>query len=108
MGMMTKVVTLPSRVEIERDWNEKANDYQDHGAYHQAKSQLQNYRRSSLERLERDCDRPPNPVTEEAIQVGAKAIHDKKVSPKPDLQMRQVRQLQRQRIEQKKKEKQNA
>jgi hypothetical protein len=69
-----RVISRLARFDIERDWNEKANDWQGHGPYHQAKSQLENIRRSSLERAERDCDRPTGPITEEAIQVGAEQI----------------------------------
>lgn len=98
---MTLGVTAPSRVFINRDWNEKANDYQDHGEYHQAKSQLENYHRSSLEHLGRDCDRPPNPVTEAAIQVAAKAIHETKVKPRLDATQRQVQRLRREQRERK-------
>ncbi len=96
---MDLVVTAPSRVFIERDWNDKANDYQGHGPYHQSKSQLQNYRRGSLEHLERDCDRSPDPVTEEAIQIGAKAIHEGEVNPRPDPQQRQIQRIRREQKE---------
>lgn len=92
-GKMTNCVTAPARIFVDRDWNELASDYQGHGAYHQAKSQLQNYRRSSLEHLGRDCDRPPNPVTEEAIQISAQAIHEGEVNPRPDPQQRQIQKI---------------
>ncbi|MCH7756856.1 hypothetical protein IIC45_02105 [Patescibacteria group bacterium] len=70
-------------------WNERASDQQ-HDPYTQAKAQLTNQHRSALERVERDCDRPPDPVTEEAIQVGAKEIHSQATNPRPGLQERQV------------------
>ena len=79
-------VTAPSRHDIKRDWNEKANEYR-RDPYTQAKAQLTNQHRSTLERIGRDCDRPPNPVTEEAIQIGAKEIHK---PPRPDPQERQI------------------
>jgi hypothetical protein len=80
-------VTAPSRHDIKRDWDEKANEYR-RDPYTQSKAQLTNQYRSEMERVERDCDRPPNPVTEEAIQVGAREIH--KQTPRPDPQQRQL------------------
>ena len=94
-GQMVNVVTAPARVNVETTWNDQANDAQGHGEYHQARSQLQNYRRSSLEHLDRDCDRSPDPVTEEAIQIGAKAIHEGEVNPRPDPQQRQIQKIRR-------------
>lgn len=82
-------VTSPSRHDIKRDWDEKANEYR-RDPYTQSKAQLTNQHRSALERVERDCDRPSNPVTEEAIQIGAKEIHSQAVNPRPDPQQRQV------------------
>ncbi len=82
-------VTSPSRHDIKRDWNEKANEYR-RDPYTQAKAQLTNQHRSALERVGRDCDRPPDPVTEEAIQVGAKEIHKAATVPRPGLQERNV------------------
>ncbi len=70
-------------------WNEKASDQQ-RDPYTQSKAQLTNQHRSALERVERDCDRPPNPVTEEAIQIGAKEIHSQATNPRPGPQQRQV------------------
>ncbi len=81
--------TAPSRYDIKRDWNEKANEYQ-RDPYTQSKAQLANHHRSELERAGRDCDRPPNPVTEEAIQVGARGIYEQATNPRPDPQQRQI------------------
>ncbi|KKM78365.1 hypothetical protein LCGC14_1360680 [marine sediment metagenome] len=66
-------VTAPSRHNIERTWNDKANEYRQN-PYTQAKAQLTNMHRSHLEHIERDCDRDENPVQEEAIQIAAKEI----------------------------------
>lgn len=70
-------------------WNERASDQQ-RDPYTQAKAQLTNQHRSTLDRVERYCDRPPDPVTEEAIQVGAREIHKQATNPRPGLQERQV------------------
>ncbi len=92
-GQNAKIcVTAPSRHNIERTWNDKANEYR-RDPYTQAKAQLTNLRRETLERVERDCDRPTGPITEEAIQVGAKAIAAEKANPQQDLEQRQVAQV---------------
>lgn len=68
-------------------WNERASEQQ-HDPYTQAKAQLTNQHKSALDRVERYCDRPPNPVTEEAIQIGAREIHKQGTRPNP--QQRQI------------------
>ena len=85
---MAKCLTLPGRVEIKRDWAEKANDYQTHGPYHQAKSQLTNINRQAAARGESH-----SPITEEAIQVGAKAIDEGVRRPRPNPEERQLRKI---------------
>ncbi len=70
-------------------WNERASDQQ-RDPYTQSKAQLTNQHNSALDRVERYCDRPPDPVTEEAIQVGAKEIHKQATVPRPGPQERQV------------------
>ncbi len=85
-------VTAPARHDIERTWNDKANEYR-RDPYTQSKAQLTNLRRETVERTERDCDRPTSPITEEAIQVGAKAIAAEKANPRQDLEQRQVAQV---------------
>lgn len=82
-------VTSPSRHDIKRDWNEKANEYR-RDPYTQSRAQLTNQHRSALDRVGRYCDRPLDPVTEKAIQIGAKEIHKQVTNPRPDLQQRQV------------------
>ena len=73
-GKSSKIcITAPSRHNIERTWNDKANEYRQN-PYTQAKAQLTNMHRSHLEHVERDCDRDENPVQEEAIQIAAKEI----------------------------------
>jgi putative FmdB family regulatory protein len=86
---MVNVLTAPAVINIERDWNEKANDYQTHGPYHQAKSQLENIKRQQAERGE-----PNTPITEEAIQVGAKAIDEQaNAPPGPSIEEKYVRRI---------------
>ena len=70
-------------------WNERASDQQ-RDPHTQAKAQLTNQHRSALDRVERYCDRPPDPVTEEAIQIGAKEIHKQVTNPRPGPQQRQI------------------
>ncbi len=81
------VVTAHARHDIERDWNEKASDWQGHGAYHQAKAQLRNMDREQQERQ----GRPPMKITEEAIQATAKAIDDQKRAPRAAPEVRQAK-----------------
>ena len=85
---MAKCVTLPGLVEIKQDWNEKANEYQTHGPYHQAKSQLENINRRAAEGGESH-----SPITEEAIQVGAKGIDEATRNLRPDLQQQQIQRI---------------
>jgi hypothetical protein len=94
-GKSSKIcVTAPSRHNIERDWNEKANEYR-RDPYTQAKAQLTNFHRGELEYTERDCDRPENPVTEEAIQIGAREIDKQNKNPQPDMEDRYVADVRR-------------
>jgi hypothetical protein len=65
------VFKSPSTVTIKRSWNEQANlDRSD--PYTQAKAQLRNF-----DREQQSQGKPPMKITEEAIQTGAKAIHEK-------------------------------
>ncbi len=91
-GSMGRCVTLPGRVEIKRDWNEKANDYQ-HDPYTQSKAQLRNLDRE--EQLHQDAS--PMKITEESIQAGAKAIHETKLNPPKNSVQRMVESRQRKR-----------
>ena len=87
-------VTAPSRHNIERDWNEKANEYR-RDPYTQSKAQLTNFYKGELEHTERDCDRPDNPVTEEAIQIGAREINKQNKNPQPDVEDKYIADVQR-------------
>jgi len=85
-GRASKIcVTAPSKHNIEYTWNDKANEYR-RDPYTQAKAQLTNLHRGELEHLERDCDRPESPVTEEAIQIGAREIDKQNKNPQPDME----------------------
>lgn len=88
-------VTAPSRHNIERTWNDKANEYR-RDPYTQAKAQLTNMHRESLEHVERDCDREPDPVKEEAIQIGAREIEKQRTNPGPSFEQRQATQIRKQ------------
>ena len=88
-------ITAPSRHNIERTWNDKANEYR-RDPYTQAKAQLTNMHRESLEHVERDCDREPDPVQEEAIQIGAREIDKQNKNPGPSMEQRQVAQIRKQ------------
>lgn len=95
-GKASKIcVTAPSRHNIERTWNDKANDYR-RDPYTQAKAQLTNMHRESLEHVERDCDREPDPVKEEAIQIGAREIDKQNKNPGPSLEQKQIAQVRKQ------------
>ncbi len=97
--LMPKVITLPGRVEVKQDWNEKANEYQ-RDPYTQAKAQLHNLDREEQLRY----DKPPIKVTEEMLQVGAKAIHEGKTAP-PMGPVKQAQRLQRKLAREKKQRK---
>lgn len=85
----TYVFASPALVEVKRDWNEQANlDQRD--PYTQAKAQLTNTNRMAAEH-----GGPQTKITEAAIQVGAKAIHEGNTSPRPDPQQRQIQRLKR-------------
>ena len=87
-GPMDRCVTLPGRVEVKQDWNEKANDYR-RDPYTQAKAQLENINRRAAEGGE-----PQTPITEEAIQVGAKAIHEHETAPPgPSIEEKHIRKI---------------
>ncbi len=79
------VVTAPGAVDVKRDWNEKANDWQ-RNPYDQSKAQLRNIDREGQERH----GKPPMRITEEAVQAGAKAIDDQKRRPVASPETRQV------------------
>ncbi len=87
-------VTAPSRHNIEQTWNDKANEYR-RDPYTQAKAQLTNFHRGELEHIERDCDRPENPVTEEAIQIGAGEIDKQNKNPQPDVEDKYIADVRR-------------
>ena len=75
-GQMANVIAAPARVEVKRDWNEKANDYQ-RDPYTQAKAQILNHDRQEQEHQ----GTRPVKITEESIQVGAKGIYDSEHNP---------------------------
>ncbi|KKN07495.1 hypothetical protein LCGC14_1066340 [marine sediment metagenome] len=87
---MTNVLAAPAVITVERNWNEKANDYQTHGPYYQAKSQLENINRQAAERGESH-----SPITEEAIQVAAKAIDEAARNPQPSVEQQQIQRIRR-------------
>ncbi len=94
-GKTSKIcVTVPSRHNIERTWNDKANEYR-RDPHTQAKAQLTNFYRGELEHTERDCDRPENPVTEEAIQIGAREIDKQNKNPQPDMEDKYIADVKR-------------
>ena len=66
------VISAPSIVNVKRDWNEQANICRVN-PYTQAKAQLVNF-----DREEQARGKPPMKITEKAIQVGAKAIHEQR------------------------------
>ncbi len=87
-GQMQNCVTAPAQVNIDRDWNEKANDYR-RDPYTQAKAQLTNINRRAAEGGESQT-----PITEEAIQVGAKAIHEHETAPPgPSIEEKHIRKI---------------
>ena len=71
-------VSAPAIVNVQRDWNEKANEYQ-RNPYTQAKAQITNAYREEAERT----GKSPRKVTEEAVQVAAKSIHRRENNPAP-------------------------
>ncbi len=87
-GPMANVLAAPAVINVERDWNDKANDYQTHGPYHQAKSQLENIKRTQANRGEANT-----PITEEAIQVAAKAINEAARNPRPSVEQQQIQRI---------------
>lgn len=95
-GKASKIcVTAPSRHNIERTWNDKANEYR-RDPYTQAKAQLTNMHRESLEHVERDCDRESDPVQEEAIQIGAREIDKQNRNPGPSMEQKRIAQARKQ------------
>lgn len=80
-----RVATTPALVSVKRDWNEKANDYQ-RDPYTQSKAQLTNMNRTAAERGE-----PQTKITEEAIQVGAKAIAKQAQGQSPGVEQRYIK-----------------
>jgi hypothetical protein len=66
------VISAPAVVNIKRDWDEQANLCRVN-PYEQAKAQLVNFDREQQGR-----GKPPMKITEEAIQAGAKAIHEQR------------------------------
>ncbi len=96
-GKASKIcVTAPSRHNIERTWNDKANEYR-RDPYTQSKAQLSNLYRGDLEHVERDCDRMENPVNEEAIQIGAREIDKQNRNPQPDVEDKYIADVKRKR-----------
>ena len=94
-GKASKIcVTAPSRHDIKRTWNDKANEYR-RDPYTQAKAQLSNLYRGDLEHIERDCDRMENPVNEEAIQIGAREIDKQNKNPQPDVEDKYIADVRR-------------
>ena len=87
-------ITTPSRHDIKHTWNDKANEYR-RDPYTQAKAQLENFHKGELEHLDRDCDRPENPVTEEAIQIGAREIDKQNKNPQPDVEDKYIADVRR-------------
>ena len=79
----TRVFSAPALVHVQRDWNEKANSYQ-RDSYTQAKAQLTNVAREEAER----SGGSPRPISEESVQVAAKAIADKR--PKKSVVQRTI------------------
>ena len=66
------IIKAPAIVNVKRDWNEKANEYQ-RDPYTQAKAQLTNINREAAE-VGEDTFK----VTEESIQVAAAGIAKEK------------------------------
>ena len=79
----TRIFSAPALVNVQRDWNEKANNYQ-RDPYTQARAQLTNVAREEAER----SGRSPRPISEESVQVAAKAIADKQ--PKKSIVQRTI------------------
>ena len=79
-----RIFSAPARVNVRRTWNDKANDYR-RDPYTQAKAQLTN-----MDREEQERGAKPMKITEEAIQVGARAIADKR--PRKSVVQRAVEQ----------------
>lgn len=79
----TRHFSAPALVNVQRDWNEKANEQQ-RDAYTQARAQLTNIARAEAER----SGGTPKPVKEESVQVAARQIADKR--PKKSVVQRQV------------------
>jgi putative FmdB family regulatory protein len=86
----TYVFASPALVEVKRDWNEQANLYQ-RDPYTQAKAQLTNTNRRAAE-----YGGPQPKITEEAIQVGAKAIHEQATNPQPSMEQRRISHIRKQ------------
>jgi len=76
--LIPKTISTPGRVEVKRDWDEKANDYQ-RDPYTQSKAQLTNVKRRAAEHGE-----PHSRITEEVIQLGAREIDRQARAPKLD------------------------
>lgn len=68
-----RVFSAPALVNVHRDWNDRANDYQ-RNPYDQARAQLTNVAREEAER----SGGSPRSVSEESVQAAAKAIADKR------------------------------
>ena len=79
----TRVFSAPALVHVQRSWNEKANDYQ-RDPYTQARAQLTNVAREEAER----SGGSPSPISEESVQVAAKALVDER--PKKGIVQRTI------------------
>ena len=79
----TRVFSAPALVNVQRDWNEKANEYQ-RDPYTQAKAQLTNVTREEAER----SGGTPRSMKEESVQAAARAIVDKR--PKKSVVQRTI------------------
>jgi putative FmdB family regulatory protein len=80
------IISAPARIDIERTWEDRANDEQCHGEYEQAKAQIENMSRGR----EEFAGKPPLKITEEGIQVAAREIHKRKTQPKAPPEVRQA------------------
>lgn len=79
-----RIFNAPSLINVERDWNEKANEYQCN-PYEQAKAQLRN-----LDRMRQEQGDRPIKLTDEAIQVAAREINKNKTGRKPNVAQRHI------------------
>jgi hypothetical protein len=95
------VISAPALVGVQETWNDIANRCRVN-PYDQAKEQLRNHDREQQERF----DARPMKITDEQVQVAAKAIHEQDRKPPVSEGARAVRQIRaaRKRDKQKKQE----